>query len=156
MRVHLPNLGFMPQGSVDQTREDMRNIRPIEGDGGPFLVCPGLLELHGVSTRGLIMEDKVEFNTPINGDYARMAELSSDIYSLKHALDGTPLVERSILSNFASWQPEIWYVRGVWDTEISPPIADLRPQERVHRPILTTGDVTDDGTVRVQSSKGKG
>jgi hypothetical protein len=150
-------MGFLPQGSVDQTRQDMRNIRPVEGTGGPFLVCPGLLELQGVSTRGLQLQETAEWSTPINGDYARMAEFSSDICSLTHALDGTPLVERSILSNFGSWQPgEIFYVRGVWDTEISPPLEDLRPQERIHRPILTTGEVTGDGEVRVQSGKGKG
>jgi len=146
----------MPQGSADQRHEDMRNIRPVEGNDGPFLVCPGLLELKGVATRGLQMEETTDWSTPINGNYANMAELSSDLYSLTHALDGTPLIERSILSNFASWQAgEIWYVRGVWDTEVSPPIEDLRPQERVHRPVLTTGEVTGDGTVRVQSSKGK-
>lgn len=67
------------------------------------------------------------------------------------------MVERSILSNFATWQAgEIWLVKGTWNEEISPPLEDLRPQERVHRPVLTTGEVTGDGEVRVQSSRGKG
>jgi hypothetical protein len=156
MRLNLPNMGFMPQGTVEQRHEDMANIRPVEGTGGPFLVCPGLLELQGVATRGLQFEERVERSSPINGDYARMLEWGTTVCSLTHALDGTPLVERSIFSNFAVWQPgEIFYVRGRWDPEVSPPLEDLRPLERIHRPVLTTGEVTADGEVRVQSGRGR-
>jgi hypothetical protein len=156
MRLNLPNIGFLPQGSADQTREDMRNIRPVEGTGGPFLVCPGLLELQGVQTRGLILEDKIARSVPLDGSFSNMLEFVTDTCQLTYALDGTPLVERNRWSNDGVWQPDIWFVKGVWDTEISPPIEDLRPQERIHRPILTTGEVTGDGEVRVQSGKGKG
>lgn len=155
MRMHLPNIGFLPQGSADQTREDMRNIRPVEGTGGPFLVCPGLLKLEGVSTRGLLLEEKIARSVPLDGSFDRMLEFVTDCCQLTHALDGIPLVERNRWSNDGIWQPgEIFYVRGEWDTEINPPLEDLRPQERVHRPVLTTGEVTGDGTVRVQSGKG--
>jgi len=128
----------------------------VEGTGGPFLVCPGLLELHGVSTRGLVLEEKIERSVPLDASFARMLEFVTDCCQLTHALDNTPLVERNRWSNDGIWQPgETFYVRGVWDTETNPPIEDLRPQERVHRPVLTTGEVTADGEVRVQSGKGK-
>lgn len=157
MRLTLPNIGFLPQGTAEQRELDLKDVRAIEGNGGPFLEAPGLLELHGVAVRGLVFEEKIERSVPLDPMYSRMLEFVTDTVQLIHGVDGTPLVERSRWSNDGVFQPgEIFYVRGRWDPEVNPPPdTPLRPLEPVHRPVLTSGEVTADGEVSVRRGPGR-
>lgn len=157
MRLNLPNIGFLPQGSAEQRQEDLQHVRALEGNGGSFLVAPGLLELSGVSTRGLVLEEKIERSVPLNPQFTQMLDFVTDCCQLIHAGDGTPLVERNRWSNDGIWQPgELFYVRGTWDPEINPPPeVPLRPLERVHRPVLTGPNVMEQGGGEVSVSRGR-
>lgn len=157
MRIYLPDLGFPTAPESDEIRQELGRMRTFEGTGGPFIPVPGLLKLDRVEMRGLVMEQVIERDMPIAGGapLSRFFPLAVDCASVRRGVDGEALLYRHLWSNDGIWQKgEPVYVFGDWDLEISPAPEDpRRPAERVHRPVLTNGEVTADGEVRVRAGK---
>jgi len=157
LRIHLEGFGFASPDRILQEQVDARTTRIFKGTGGPLLPVPGLLELHQVRVPGLILQDKIPMEFPLDPQGSRMLSLETECIRLIHGVDGAPMLERSRFSNFGIFQPGDWIVTGTWDEAVSPvPSEPVEIPESVHRPVMTSGALADGGEVHVGGRTRKG
>lgn len=110
-----PTVGAFPPESAAPARL-ASNTRVFQGDGGTQLVCPGLLELHGIQVGTvdvpLTLDEQVitKLTDPPTKEWVTVT-----MFEVDKLADGTPFVRRSIKSNDGIWQDgENIYVTGKW------------------------------------------
>jgi hypothetical protein len=155
MRIYLPNMGYPSMEVTEEQREEVRKTRMFTGTGGPIIPMPGLISISRVAMPGLVMEEYLTREVGIAPQMAQHIPLTVDCYSKIDGADGLPLLARHRWSNDGIWQKgEPIYVTGEWDESVSPATAEpLPPLEPVKHSILTTGDISEGGEVRVGKAK---
>jgi len=107
------------------------NVRTFEGDGTPYLFCPGLLEVSSVRCGSTSIPLSHIVELPLDVDGKRIASIPVPLVDLQFTESGDAVLLRSNLSNHGEWQPGVFvHVGGVWDEGVPAP----EPPAPVRRP----------------------
>lgn len=137
--VTLPNLGYRPAIESAEAQIDHLRTRIIPGNGTPELPVEGLLAVEKVRCPGLVLEEKIVRQMPLDVSGTNFLTAVVDCYRIVRGVDGAQYLERHPWSNDGVWQPGVpFYVTGEWDESLSPPMTSPMPRpEAIRRPVLT-------------------
>lgn len=104
---------FPDTGAARAAAAKLAAYRAVESDGGPALRVPGLKTLQGVKVGGVdIPTEMVEqYPTAVEGQFETV---TVKLLALEEDVDGTPMIVRSIKSNFGVWLVGTVYISGTW------------------------------------------
>lgn len=134
--IPLPEGGFAPVQAIEREAFDRRTTRRFFGAGTNFIAIPGCRRVDAVRVGPLPLPEKILHEVPIDATLQRLIPLEYNTYRLIHAVDGTPLLQRSRYSNFGEWAKGVEvYVAGEWDETISPIPEPEPPPDTVSHPV---------------------
>jgi len=141
--VQVPHLGYRAPGAAAEQQIDRLRTRMIQGTGTTELPVPGLRAVEKVRAAGLVFDEKIVRELPLDANQKNFFAAVVDTYRLVEGIDGEPFLERHPWSNDGVWQPkETFWITGDWDESVSPPSgAIFPPPETVRQPILTEASV---------------
>lgn len=112
---------FHPLPTLTQAEEESGATRTFYGDGGPYLLVPGLISLATVRM-GSVTFPEHRIDQVIVDQNENRAWLRLPMIALDRGPDGTPVLRRSMVSNDGNWQKdEAFLVSGEWDPAVPPP-----------------------------------
>lgn len=128
LELNIDGLGFEPSQQVFDQQLDGNTTRAFAGNDTNLIPVPGCLEITQVRMPGLVLEEERIDEVPLDGsERPRYMALRRKVYRLIKGIDGTPLLQRSRISNDGVWQKPRngeanIFVTGTWDETISPPL----------------------------------